>query len=337
MNSNGHRVSRCRSWYETRIEWYESIPDSAECLAGHSSLAHGLNDWRSAIYTDNPTLVAHFITEHEQHPDRNHPLHLAVHHNSSIAAIVLIENGANVNLKDQSGNAPLHFAAGRTDTAENAEMISLLLVGGADPNIRNRNNWTPLDLAYHGGQIRLTNGKFASNPRRLAMAALVAGGGGLANPNLQDNNGDSPLHLETRAGRKEFVLWLLERGANPDIANDKSETPLHQAASDFSFPIVKLLTDRGANPDVQDTDSESPLHKISRGEDSPGNAALISLLLDKDANPNLKNNAGWRPLDLAFDDGGQRECAPCTANTDGSAYHGRGAMGFRMHGRGNSQ
>ena len=158
VNSNGHRVSRCRSWYETRVEWYESIPDSAECLAGHSSLAHnGLNGLVGLQFIPTIRLWSRILS-----PNTNNiriEIILCIWRCIiilSIAAIVLIENGANVNLKDQRRKyAPLHFAAGRTDTAENAEMIALLLVGGADPNIRNRNNWTPLDLAYHGGQIRI--------------------------------------------------------------------------------------------------------------------------------------------------------------------------------------
>ena len=329
--------SSCWSFEYREYEWYESIPDSAECVADHMPVAHDLGGWNSAIRANNPTIVAHFIAEHGQDPDSG--IHYAVRYHSHLAASVMIESGANVNhlrysrtpLHDavtnggarmisvllsananpdaigSGGDTPLHFAAEKTDAPENAALISLLLAGGANPNIRNNDDWHPLDLAYHGGNIRLSNGVFARTPKRLLMSALVAGGGTLAQPDGQDGNGDSPLHFETRAGRDEFVLWVLNRGANPDIANNKSETPMHYAAGDFSLPLVKLLAGRGANPDKQDEDGDSPLHKIARGTDTANNTALISLLLDKGANPNLKNNDGWRPLDLAFDDGGARD------------------------------
>ena len=341
--TNGNRRHTrfpCLSFEEYReYEWYEFIPDSAECFADHAPVAHYLGGWNSAIRANNPTIVAHFIAEHNQDPDSG--IHSAARYDSHFAASVMIENGANVDylrryttrtpLHDavrygatrmisfllsananpdamgSGGNTPLHFAAEKTDAPETAALISLLLAGGANPNIRNNNDWHPLDLAYHGGRIRLSNGVFARTPKRLLMSALVAGGGTLAQPDGQDGNGDSPLHFETRAGRDEFVLWILNRGANPDIANNKSETPMHHAAGDFSLPRVKLLAERGANPDKQDEDGDSPLHKISRGTDTANNTALISLLLDKGANPNLKNNDGWRPLDLAFDDGGARD------------------------------
>ena len=372
-NRRSTRFSCLSSEYR-EYEWYESIPNSAECVADHAPVAHDLGGWTSAIRANNPTIVAHFIAEHDKDPDSG--IYTAARYNSHLAASVMIENGANVDLlgssaplheavhygaarmisvllaananpdimnsgketplhlaaqrRDAPENAalislllagganpnirrnyrketPLHLAAQRRDAPENAALISLLLAGGANPNIRNNDDWHPLDLAYHGGRIRLSNGVFARTPKRLLMSALVAGGGTLAQPDGQDGNGDSPLHFETRAGRDEFVLWVLNRGANPDIANNKSETPMHYAAGDFSLPLVKLLAGRGANPDKQDEDGDSPLHKIARGTDTANNTALISLLLDKGANPNLKNNDGWRPLDLAFDDGGARD------------------------------
>ena len=333
------RYSRFSCWSSEyrEYEWYESIPNSAECVADHAPVAHDLGGWNSAIRANNPTIVAHFIAEHDKDPDSG--IHYAVRYHSHLAASVMIENGVNVNHPrysraplhdavtyggarmisvllaananpdaiDSGGDTPLHFAAKKSDAPEITALISLLLAGGANPNIRNNDDWHPLDLAYHGGNIRLSNGVFARTPKRLLMSALVVGGGNLAQPDGQDGNGDSPLHFETRAGRDEFVLWVLNRGANPDIANNKSETPMHHAAGDFSLPRVKLLAERGANPDRQDEDGDSPLHKIARGTDTANNTALISLLLDKGANPNLKNNDGWRPLDLAFDDGGARD------------------------------
>ena len=280
------------------------IPATAACYADHAPIVHNPGGWLDSIQADNPTLILHFISEHNESPNQ---LAHAIQHSAHRAVKVLIDRGANVNQKYSGGDTPLHFAAEKTDAPENAALISLLLAGGADPNIRNNDEWHPLDLAYHGGNIRLSNGVFARTPKRLLMSALVAGGGNLAQPDGQDGNGDSPLHFETRAGRDEFVLWVLNRGANPDIANNKSETPMHHAAGDFSLPLVKLLAERGANPDKQDEDGDSPMHKIARGTDAANNTALISLLLDKGANPNLKNNDGWRPLDLAFDDGGERD------------------------------
>ena len=366
-----YRFGRCRRYGEG--QWHQSIPTSAECLADHAPIAHDLGGWLSAIQANNPTLVAHFIAEHNQHPlysDGGRALHRAAENDSHLAAIALIEGGANVDLNhgvtplhvaihngaarvasvllsananpdaaNSRGDAPLHLAAKRGDAAENALLVSLLLAGGANPdlknsdgdtplhsatraglarmisillaadanpNLPNNNRWHPLDLAYHGGTIAA--GKvFAPEPRRLLMAALVAGGGGLADANRRNNDDETPLHLETQAGREEFVLWLLERGANPDLANAQVETPLHLAARDSAFGIVKHLLDHEANPDATDFDGDTALHESVRLSDAAENVALVSLLLDKGADPNIRNGDGWRPLDLAYDNGGRRD------------------------------
>ena len=59
--------------------------------------------------------------------------------------------------------------------------------------------------------------------------------------------------------------------------------------------------------DHQDSNGNTPLHLAALTTDRPENAALVSLLLDKGANPNLKNRYGWRPLDYAFDYAGTRD------------------------------
>ncbi len=40
-----------------------------------------------------------------------------------------------------------------------------------------------------------------------------------ANVNSQDKQGDTPLHLASRAGMKQIVDILLDHNANPDVEN----------------------------------------------------------------------------------------------------------------------
>ena len=198
-----YRYSNCVRYGE----WRKSIPDTAECHADHAPLAHDLGGWRAAIRANNPTLVAHFIDDHEQDPDAGEALHWAAQHDSHLAALALIEGGADVNKPGRyhrktplheavegghaavakvllsrganpdatdsggyraDGDTPLHFAARLFDTPDNVALVSLLLDKGADPNIRNDDGWRPLDLAF---------GKDDSlPPRKDVMAALIAWG-----------------------------------------------------------------------------------------------------------------------------------------------------------------
>ena len=73
------------------------------------------------------------------------PLHFAIVFNRSIKIIeLLLEKGANINIQDRNGNTPLYFAI---SINKPIEIIKFLLEKGAKPNIQNNNGDTPLDLA----------------------------------------------------------------------------------------------------------------------------------------------------------------------------------------------
>ena len=121
-----------------------------------------------------------------------------------------MQRGADADAQGDDGDTPLHLAARRTDTAENAGLIAFLLDAGADPNIRNDDGWRPLDLAYHGG----TPSDLTWQARRGMMAALIAGGatwsdectsGAIPNENYRPSSGIAdcvcPLHISERDSR----------------------------------------------------------------------------------------------------------------------------------------
>eukprot|EP01114_Cavostelium_apophysatum_P015525 TRINITY_DN4242_c0_g1_i1.p1 TRINITY_DN4242_c0_g1~~TRINITY_DN4242_c0_g1_i1.p1 ORF type:complete len:250 (+),score=49.46 TRINITY_DN4242_c0_g1_i1:92-841(+) len=71
------------------------------------------------------------------------PLHYACDRGNVEIAQLLIENGADVNLQDSQGQTGLHYGA----TVGEADIISLLLKAGADPTIATPDGETPLDVA----------------------------------------------------------------------------------------------------------------------------------------------------------------------------------------------
>ena len=143
---------------------HSHIPDTAICHANHAPISHDLNGWLDSIQTDNPTLILHFISDHNESPNQ---LAHAIQHSAHRAITILINRGANLNLADSDGDTPLHLAARRADTPENAALVSFLLDKGANPNIFNDRRWRPLDLA---------DGRDGYPRRRKIMSALIAGG-----------------------------------------------------------------------------------------------------------------------------------------------------------------
>jgi ankyrin repeat protein len=75
------------------------------------------------------------------------PIHSAVAGNYNNIVRMLIEKGAQVNVKQQAGATPLHSAAQNG----NLELLILLLENGAETNIRMEGGKLPTDLAREKG------------------------------------------------------------------------------------------------------------------------------------------------------------------------------------------
>lgn len=67
--------------------------------------------------------------------------------NCKTRCLELIKAGADINVPDKDGNAPLHLAA----MSGNSELVSLLLYNEAIIDILNKKMQTPLHLACNGG------------------------------------------------------------------------------------------------------------------------------------------------------------------------------------------
>lgn len=57
----------------------------------------------------------------------------------------------------------------------------------------------------------------------------------------------------------ECLKYFLENGTNPNIQNENGWTPLHFAASHGFIKIIKILLEYGANPNIQNIYGRTPL------------------------------------------------------------------------------
>lgn len=171
-----------------------------------------------------------------------------------------LDNGADVNAREEEGETPLMYAA-----VEGHRDVALLLISrGADVNALSNNHETALGrAAFQGREETVTalissganlelGGDYSATPLMLAasqdqigtMKVLVTKG---ASVNARDTTGDTALiYAIAGHGSIDTVKLLLEAGADLNTANGKGVTPLTLALERRATEIVDLLKRKGA-------------------------------------------------------------------------------------------
>ncbi|RLL95509.1 hypothetical protein CFD26_103962 [Aspergillus turcosus] len=139
--------------------------------------------------------------------------------------LLLDHDSTGVNLVDNTGSTPLHYAAishTMCSYSQHAELaIRTLLEYGADPRIPDGSGRTVLHLlGYHSTQCE---------PIETTLLDIILSHG--ANINHAENNGKTPLHVFAQNLRQvSAAKFLIERGADFRARNTLRETPFHAAA-----------------------------------------------------------------------------------------------------------
>lgn len=96
-------------------------------------------------------------------------IHIAAREGRKEAVSFLIENGVNVNEKDQSGNIPLHHACSRG----HAEVAGILLNHRSYVDAENKQYNTPLLLSINNGNVETTKLLLNAKLRNQSFTKLV--------------------------------------------------------------------------------------------------------------------------------------------------------------------
>ncbi len=122
--------------------------------------------------------------------------------------------------------------------------------------------------------------------------------------NALDNMGWPSLVYACRGDKGEHpnkILRLLKLGADIHVRSSKGKTALHCAAKAGFLKVINVLIENGANIDATDNNGETPLFEAIRStiKNREKQRAALETLLTKGANPNVKNNKGLPPLQVA--------------------------------------
>lgn len=106
--------------------------------------------------------------------------------------------------------------------------------------------------------------------------------------NLQNENGQSLLHLAIISKQVKVVEALIEVGANIDITDDNKVSPLMLAAKNADSEVVSLLLKHNALTDFKDSDSKTPLIYAV----SVNNLSIVEALIRARIDVNVPDNEG---------------------------------------------
>lgn len=114
----------------------------------------------------------------------------------------------------------------------------------------------------------------------------------------QNHLGVAPLHVAACCGTRRSVERLIEFGAQVDIRDNKGNTPLHYSARDLNKSTASALLRKGADPNATNDEDQSPLHFVAL-QKSPKSKNYIHLLMGLGADPNLVDKENRTPLHYA--------------------------------------
>ncbi|XP_045599551.2 transient receptor potential channel pyrexia isoform X2 [Procambarus clarkii] len=290
-------ISPASDTTEDNIEKNTNLEDS---LLDHlrwnsqASHEHRINALRSFLVTKNQPLVilnlleankiSEAITMAKESKTRvrlDVCLLWACLHGAADLVQTLLEEGANVEARDNAGFSALHLAA----ESGSEEVLRVLLEGGA--RLGGPREWdgneelTPLMLAARRGCVG-------------GLEALLAAGANL-NAGL-NTSGETALHHAVRAASIDCIQFLINAGATVNPTLLYSETPLHIAVCEGLSDIVDILLSSGADVKASKGNSKMTSLHIAAHE---GYCKVAHQLLKAGANPNQENLRRQTPLHLA--------------------------------------
>uniref|UniRef100_A0A1I8ANX4 ANK_REP_REGION domain-containing protein n=1 Tax=Steinernema glaseri TaxID=37863 RepID=A0A1I8ANX4_9BILA len=105
-----------------------------------------------------------------------------------------------------------------------------------------------------------------------------------------------PLHYAVRHGHLQMIRAFLQYGADPNITNKEGQTPLHFAAKYQPKYLPELLKPRGVGSPLM---ARRPPRLHTLRNIVPANSTIISVLLEKKATADARDNYECTPLHYA--------------------------------------
>ena len=189
----------------------------------------------------------------------------------------LIKGGAEIDAVDANKDTALHYAS----QFKNPRLVELLLEAGANPNLKDKFGETPLVKCTcnvdRQGLIALLSHKAnpsIAQPRWGAPILFAAGHGDIdairlllahgATVESRDRSGATPLIVSVKWNNRFAHPWivnpLLQAGADIHAKDNDGRTALHHVINpQLNIPSIDVLLEKGAEPAVPDNFGTTPI------------------------------------------------------------------------------
>lgn len=273
------------------------------------------------ISTREPELKA--ITEpeyinavNEADADKKTPLLHAIDKSNEKSINILLNNGAEINTKDNKGNTAVMYAAEKTE-----KILNIILA--KNPNIDEKNNddKTALYIAVENKKYKIsqklidaganTDIKCGPNEETALICAsknnlnsalikrIISKSTDLA---ITDKNGLSAIHYAIDNDNKDITKEIITKGIDPNTAtfpktNSREEMPLlAYAVIQGKKDIVEVLLENGANPNIEIPGTKRTV--LTKATEDNNNQ-IVELLLLAGADLHAKDKDGKKASDYA--------------------------------------
>jgi len=220
-------------------------------------------------------LVQHGANIHQRTRSGRTPLHVAAW--DPVLTRILIDAGAEVNAEDDDGVTPLHLA-------ESPDVIAVLLENGANID----------SCSKHDGRTPLFS-KFAKSEAQAMLRFLEYG----PDCSVVDNAGNGILHVAAQQScdNVEVFTALLRAGADPNLTNQDGDTPLHclvqRARHNNIGPLLDTMINAGADIDVKNKEGSTLLFLAIRNGSYPFKSHEdLRRLLNRGASTDIRDYGG---------------------------------------------
>jgi hypothetical protein len=170
------------------------------------------------------------------------------------------------------GRNPLHQAAALNLPGN---VFDLVASGEYDVNAFTRRKWTALSLAAEKGNWKCT--------RTLLMAKGI-------NPNLQNDEGRTALHLAAVRNQVGIVKLLLSHGAKLDVRDNRAKTAFMLAVMAGHTEVVKALKEKGQRLDELTVKGWTALHLAAEKD----NVNMVKYLLENGLKKEARIKSGYK-------------------------------------------